>query len=451
MEAVWKGLHRISPMKIILAGYLLIIFAGAGLLCLPVSVKAGEAVTSFSDALFTATSATCVTGLVRFDTYTHWSFFGQLVILGLIQVGGIGFMTFAIYVISMTKKKIGLTTRVVMQNSISAPQVGGIVRMTRFIIWGTLLIEGTGAVLLSFYFCPRIGFFKGVWFGIFHSISAFCNAGFDLMGNTEAFSSLTSIGGNWYINIIIMLLIIIGGLGFFVWRDLITNKFSFKKLRLHSKLVLTVSVALIIGGAVLLFLFEYGNPAFDDVSFPQRGLAALFQSVTARTAGFNTMDLAKMTHSGQFILIILMMIGGSSGSTAGGIKTTTFAVFVMTIPSTMRQRKNMEAFGRRMEDGIARAAACIVSMYLFFTSFAAMIISSIEGIPLLTALFESVSAMGTVGLTLGITTKLGMISKCILMLLMFIGRVGSVTLLIAISSDKNRAVSRLPVEKIQVG
>ena len=446
-----KKLHRVSPMKIILTGYLFIILVGAGLLCLPISVKAVEGLTSFSDAVFTAASATCVTGLVRFDTYTHWSFFGQLVILGLIQVGGIGFMTFAIYVVSMTKKKIGLTTRVVMQNAISAPQMGGIVKMTRFILMGSLLMEGIGALLLSFYFCPRLGFFKGIWFGIFHSISAFCNAGFDLMGNMAAFSSLTTVGNNWYVNGIIMALIVIGGLGFFVWKDLLNNRFSFKKLRLHSKLVVTMTGALILIGAVLLFLFEQGNQNFVNMPASEKTLSVLFQSITARTAGFNSMDLTTMTQAGQFLLICLMFIGGSAGSTAGGIKTTTFAVFLMSITATMRQKKNMEAFGRRVEDSAARVAASIFCMYLLLTLVVSMTISSLEGLPLLTALFESVSAMGTVGLTLGVTTSLGMVSKWLLILLMFIGRVGSITFLIAFSSDKNRAVSRLPVEKIQVG
>ncbi|MCD2493281.1 Trk family potassium uptake protein [Lacrimispora sp. NSJ-141] len=451
MEKVWKRVHRASPMKIIIAGYFFIILLGAGLLCLPISIKAGESLTSFSDALFTATSATCVTGLVRFDTYTHWSFFGQLVILLLIQVGGIGFMTFAIYAVSMTKKKIGLTTRVIMQNAISAPQVGGIVRMTRFILFGTFLIEGTGAVLLSLYFCPRLGFFEGIWYGIFHSISAFCNAGFDLMGKREPFSSLTTIGGNWYVNGIIMLLIIIGGLGFFVWRDLANNRFSLKKLRLHSKLVLVVTAGLIVFGALLLFVFEQGNADFVQMPFSQKGLSAIFQSVTARTAGFNSMDLAKMTQSSQFLLICLMLIGGSTGSTAGGVKTTTLAVFMVSIVSTMRQKKNMEVFGRRLDDGVIRLATCIFSMYLILSLTVAMALSSIEGIPLLTALFESASAVGTVGLTLGVTTGLGMVSKCLIMFLMFVGRVGSVTILVALASEKNRTVSKLPLEKIQVG
>ncbi len=451
MEKVWKRVHRASPMKIIIAGYFFIILLGAGLLCLPISIKAGESLTSFSDALFTATSATCVTGLVRFDTYTHWSFFGQLVILLLIQVGGIGFMTFAIYAVSMTKKKIGLTTRVIMQNAISAPQVGGIVRMTRFILFGTFLIEGTGAVLLSLYFCPRLGFFEGIWYGIFHSISAFCNAGFDLMGRREPFSSLTTIGGNWYVNGIIMLLIIIGGLGFFVWRDLATNHFSLKKLRLHSKLVLVVTAGLIFFGALLLFIFEQGNADFVQMPFSQKGLSALFQSVTARTAGFNSMDLAKMTQSSQFLLICLMLIGGSTGSTAGGVKTTTLAVFMISIVSTMRQKKNMEVFGRRLDDGVIRLATCIFSMYLILSLTVAMAVSSMEGMPLLTALFESASAVGTVGLTLGVTTGLGMVSKCLIMFLMFVGRVGSVTILVALASEKNRTVSKLPLEKIQVG
>lgn len=450
MENFATFCRRMSPMKVILLGYCLIILAGGILLTLPIAARDGVH-TPFSDALFTATSATCVTGLIRFDTYSHWSYFGQAVILTLIQVGGIGFMTFAVSVIALTKRKIGLASRVIMQNSISAPQVGGIVRLTRFIIAGTALIEGVGALLLSFYFVPRKGLGEGLWFSVFHSISAFCNAGFDLLGSQQPFSSLTGLAGNWYVNLIIMLLIVVGGLGFFVWSDMVYSKFRFSRLKLQSKLVLTVSALLIFAGAAALYFLELGNPEFVQRPADERVLTSLFQSVTARTAGFNSVDLAQMTQSSRLLMICLMLIGGSAGSTAGGIKTTTFAVLVISVISVFKKKKSVEAFGRRMEDGIVRRASCIFMTYLFLTLFVAMAVSSIDGFPILDTLFESASAVGTVGLTTGITTELSLISKTLVGLLMLIGRVGSITLLLAFSSDRGAVVSKLPLEKIQVG
>lgn len=441
---------QMSPMKILLMGYCLIILSGSLLLSLPFASRTSEG-TAFSDALFTATSATCVTGLIRFDTFQHWTLFGQIVILCLIQIGGIGFMTVAISLISLTKRKIGLSTRFLMQESIAAPQLSGIIRMTKFVLLGTAMIEGTGALLLTFHFCPKFGFIKGVYYSIFHSVSAFCNAGFDLMGTEEAYSSLTAFSGNWYLNLIIMSLIVIGGLGFFVWQDILSAKFSFSKMHLHTKLVLTVTACLIISGALFFFLLELGGAVFQDLPVNERILTSLFQSVTCRTAGFNTVDLAQTTESSQFLMLCLMMIGGSTGSTAGGIKTTTFAVLIMSVFTIFRKKKNIEGFGRRMEEGVTRTASCVFTLYLFLSLFSAMIIAKIEGITLLSSLFECVSAIGTVGLTLGITPDLSFISKILLILLMLFGRVGSITMLLAFSKDRRTISSKLPVEKIQIG
>ena len=437
-------------MKIILLGYCLIICLGTVLLRLPISVRNGSE-HSFLTSFFTATSATCVTGLVRADTYTNWSVFGQAVILTLIQIGGIGFMTICISAISLTKRNIGLTSRSLMQNSISAPQLGGIVRMTKFVSLGTLIIEATGAMLLAFYFCPMLGFGKGIWYSIFHSSSAFCNAGFDLMGIKGEYSSLTSAAGNWYVNLIIMSLIILGGLGFFVWRNILDTKFRYKKMSLHTKIVLFVSGILILGGALLLFILEHGGAAYQDKSISEQIAASFFQSVSARTAGFNTIELSKMTEAGRFLIICLMLIGGSAGSTAGGIKTTTFAVLMLSIITTFRHRKSTEAFGRRMEEGITRTASCVVMLYLLLSCIAAMIISRIERIAFIDAFFETVSAIATVGLTVGITTQLGTLSCLLLCFLMIFGRVGSITMLLAFSSSKNIKISSLPLEKIQIG
>lgn len=447
-QSVWQS---VSPMKLILSGYCLIILVGTLLLSLPAATREPGG-TPVTDCFFTATSATCVTGLIRYDTYTHWTVFGQLVILGLIQIGGIGFMTVAILVMLLAKRRIGLSQRFIMQNSISAPQIGGIVRMTRFIALGTLCLEAVGALLLSFDFVPRYGWKQGIYFSVFHSVSAFCNAGFDLMGGSRGpFSSLTGMVGNRYVNMVIMLLIFVGGLGFFVWRDLRVNHFRFGKLQLQSKMVLSISVSLVVLGTAAFFVLENRNDMLEGMSFSDKLWACLFQSVSARTAGFNTTDLTAMTEPGILMMICLMFIGGSTGSTAGGIKTTTFWVLCVSVFATFRRKKNVEAFGRRMEENITRTASCVFMTYLALTVSAAIAISALEDIPVLTALFETVSAMATVGLTLGITPGVGMAAKLILAFLMLCGRVGSVTMLLAFSSEKRVISSRLPLEKIQVG
>lgn len=449
-DRVKKSLFQMPPMRVILLGFLLIIFIGAVLLSLPVSSQNGE-YTNFLDSLFTSTSATCVTGLVRFDTYTHWSWFGKIVLLVLIQIGGLGFMTMAISIAALTRARIGISTRIVMQNSISAPQVGGIVRLTKKIFLGTAIVESSGAVLLLPCFIPKLGVVKGIVYSIFHSISAFCNAGFDLMGYNGQFSSLTGQASDWYFNIVIMALIIIGGLGFVVWFDLIDAKFKFKELHLQSKLVLTVSTVLIVIGAIAIFLFEINGTLFNKMPLNEKILASLFQSVTARTAGFNSVDLAALTPSSITMMMCLMLIGGSTGSTAGGLKTTTFAVLVLSVVSVVRRRKDVEAFGRRFEEGLGKMAACLFTLYITVSVVSAMIISSIDGIAILDAMFETISAIATVGCTLGVTTGLGTVSEIILIILMMIGRIGSVTVLLALFSDKSKIVSKLAQEKIQIG
>lgn len=445
-----KHLLDISPMKVILYGYCFIILLGTLLLCMPFASRNGS-MTDFLTSFFTATSATCVTGLVVVNTYTHWSFLGQIIILSLIQIGGIGFMTFCITAISLTKKKIGYMSRSLMQNSIAAPQLGGIVRMTKFVLCGTLVVEGTGALLLCLFYCPIYGLGKGLWYSVFHSISAFCNAGFDIMGVQEEFVSFTAQVGNFYVNLILMFLIILGGLGFFVWQDLLESKLRFSRMHLHTKLVIFLSCILIIGGAFLLFVSETGGVEYAKLTMSEQLIASLFQSVSSRTAGFNTVDIGSLTQTGQFLIICLMIIGGSPGSTAGGIKTTTFAVLGLSVLTTFWHRKSIEVFGRRMEEGITRLASCVFMIYLVLVCFVAMIISSVEGLPLLDTLFESVSAIATVGLTTGITTSLGNVSLVLLAILMIIGRAGSLTMLLAFSSRKNPVVSTLPLEKIQIG
>ena len=434
-----------SSFQVIIISFFSLIMLGTLLLMLPISSQE-RVVTPFADSLFTAVSATCVTGLVVRDTATYWSLFGQAVILTLIQIGGMGVITIGLTVIRASGKKIGLWQRSTMQESINAPKVGGIVKLTGFILKTSIIIELTGAVLMSPVFCRDFGAAKGIWYSLFHSVSAFCNAGFDLMGVREKFSSLTSYSGSIYINIIIMLLIIIGGIGFLVWNDIGTYRQKIKRYSLQSKVVLITSLVLIAVPAVYFFFFEFGN-----LGIKERILSSLFQSVTARTAGFNTQDLAAMDESGNAIMIVLMLIGGSPGSTAGGIKTATFAVLFFAAITVFSRRNDVQCFKRRISEETVRTAGAILFAYLVLFFVSGMIISRIDDLPLLTCLFETGSAIGTVGLTLGITTKISLVSRIILMILMFFGRVGALTLIYAALPTADNTNSRLPLEKISVG
>lgn len=441
---------KITPMQTIISGYIIIILTGALLLMLPVSTRAGIW-TSFEDSLFTATSATCVTGLIIHDTFLYWSNFGQIVILTMIQIGGIGFMTLAISAMTFTKKKIGLRNRYTLQESFNAPQMGGIVKMTRFILSGTAMLEISGAILLATRFCPKYGLWKGLYFAVFHSVSAFCNAGFDLMGDSGEFSSLTEYESDPVVNLVIIILIIMGGLGFFVWSDLIKQKLKFRKLRLHSKIVLVTTAVLIISSFLLIMLFDQNGPAFEGKNQTQTVLGSLFQAVTPRTAGLNTLDLNLMSDSSIILMIGLMLIGGSPSSTAGGFKTTTLAVLFASIFSEFKRKKSIEAFKRRLSNDVFVHVICIISLYIFIFSAAAILISKIDSIPMKESLFESASAIGTVGLTLGITPGLSGYSHLILICLMFFGRVGGLTLLLAMRESRSIDPSQMPVEQITIG
>ncbi len=439
------GKYRLTTFQVIASGFLAFILLGALLLMLPVSSR-GPGGAAFADCLFTATSAVCVTGLAVVDTATHWSGFGQAVILLMIQVGGMGVVTAALALSSISGRKIGLMQRSVMQESIAAPQVGGIVRLTRFIIATTFGIELTGAALLAPAFIPEFGWGLGLWYALFHSVSAFCNAGFDLMGIRGVFSSLTGFSQNALVNIVLILLITIGGIGFLVWNDVKLHRFRLKQYRLQSKIVLVTSAVLILLPSLWFFIFE-----ISDLPAGRRILPSLFQSVTLRTAGFNTVDLGRMGGSSQAMMILWMLIGGSPGSTAGGMKTTTVAVLLLTARAVFRRREQVECLGRRIGDDAVRHAVAIIVMYfaLFFTS--GVVICGIEGIPLLTCLFETASAIGTVGITLGITSQLGLVSRTILIVLMFLGRVGGLTLIYAAQATRAGTQSALPLEKITVG
>ncbi len=442
--------HRIEPVKILVFGYLVIILIGALLLMLPFSSK-GNVSTSFIDSLFTSCSATCVTGLVVFDTFAHWAVFGQLILLCLIQIGGLGFMSMVIFIITFTGKKIGYGQRVLMQESIAGTQVGGVVKMARFVISRALIVEAAGAVILSFRLIPQMGLKNGIYFSVFHSVSAFCNAGFDIFGKYGERSSLIHFNNDPIVIMTIALLIVFGGLGFYVWNDVRTNKLHWKKYKLHTKLVLFTTTALIAIGTLALFTIEYNSQAFKGMAFLQKLMNAFFMAVTPRTAGFNCVDTTVMLEPSLLLTIALMLIGGSSGSTAGGIKTTTFSVLLTNFFVVSKRHTSLEAFRRRIDDGVLKNAVTIVSAYLALFLFASIAISFIEKLPIIDCMYESASAIATVGLSTGITGGLGVISKFMLIFLMYFGRVGCLTIIYAIRKNGGPELYKLPLEKIAVG
>jgi len=437
---------KLSSSQMIILGFAMVILFGSLLLMLPVAIRDGQEV-NFVDALFTATSAVCVTGLVVRDTATCWTGFGQAVILLLIQIGGMGVITVAVAIAVISGKKISLKQRNTMQEAISAHQVGGIVRLTSFIIGTTIFLEMLGAVFMAPSFCREFGIGRGIWYALFHSISAFCNAGFDLMGSKSPYSSLTSFAGNWMINFTIMALIVTGGIGFLTWEDIMTNRHRIRKYRVQSKVILSMTVLLIAIPSLYFFFFELSGYPLEE-----RILGSLFQSVTARTAGFNTIDFNRMSEAGLAVMILLMLVGGSPGSTAGGMKTTTFAVLLSTAISVFFHREHTHFFGRRMDEDTVRNAVTILMMYLVLFLGGGLIISRVERIGLLECLFETSSAVATVGLSLGLTPQLGMLSRIILIFLMYIGRVGGLTLVFAaLSGNRKGNTARLPQEKMTVG
>jgi len=439
----------LSVTQKIVLSFILIILAGAILLSLPISSRTGEA-TPFIDALFTAVSASCVTGLVIYDTYVHWSFFGHAVILVLIQLGGLGLMG-AIYMIGTVRnKKMGVKEIELLQESYSSPGPLGMRAFAKTILFGTLTFEAAGAVLLSFRFVPEFGFWRGICFSVFHSVSAFCNAGFDLMG-FKGSGSLTSYTGDVYVNIVIMLLIIIGGLGFFVWTDVKKKKFRISKYSLHTKIVLSVTALLVFLPSLLFFFTEYFGGSFSSFSVGESVTASFFQSVTMRTAGFNSVDLSAMNDGSVLIMMFLMLIGGSPGSTAGGIKTTTFAVFCIAVPAVLKKREFPEAFGRSLDKDVMKKAAAILSVYIAMIITGTVIMCISGGVPLKEAAFEVVSAIATVGVSMGVTGSLNVLSKIVVILLMFFGRIGCLSMIAILGASYAQVSSKKPIENIVIG
>ena len=444
-EELIRRKRRLSSFQIITLGFAGVILLGALLLMLPISTT-GENVTPFNETLFTATSAVCVTGLVVEDTGSYWSVFGQAILLVLIQVGGLGVVTVAVFFVMLSKRKISLMQRSTMQDAISAPKVGGIVRLTKFFLRGTFLIELLGALVMLPVFCRDYGW-SGVWMAVFHSVSAFCNAGFDLLGQSgRPYPSLTGYAADPVINLTIMLLIVLGGIGFLTWDDVWENRLHIRRYRMQSKVILVTTVCLILLPALFFFLADY-----SALPIGKRLLASFFQAVSPRTAGFNTMDLTAMTEASRAMMILLMLVGGSPGSTAGGMKTTTLAVLLANAVATFRRRESPQFFGRRVGSGAVKTAATILSMYLMLFFGCGLFISIYEALPLSTCLYETASAVGTVGLTLGITPQLHLPSQLLLILLMYLGRVGGLTLVYAAMSSREPSVAKLPLEKITVG
>lgn len=444
-ETVFRLKQHLTSFQIMILGFAGVILLGALVLMLPIATVQ-RVWTPFHEALFTSTSAVCVTGLVVQDTGSYWSAFGQTVILLLIQIGGLGVITGAVTFLMLAGRNITLKERSAMQDAISAPAVGGIVRLTRFILKGTFLVELLGALALLPAFCRDYGL-RGVWMSVFHSVSAFCNAGFDILGRTDSlYPSLTAYAADPLVNIVIMLLIIVGGIGFLTWDDVCTHGLHLRRYRMQSKVILSATALLIALPAVLFFLTD-----FADLPIGERILASLFQSVTPRTAGYNTVDLTEMTDASQAVTILLMLTGGAPGSTAGGMKVTTLAVLIANAIAAFRRREDPQLFHRRLEHSAVRNAAAILLLYLGLTFAGAAAISTAEELPLGACLYETASAAGTVGLTLGLTPQLGVLSQSILILLMYFGRVGGLTLIYAAFSGHDLTYARYPQEKITVG
>lgn len=441
--------RHVSQTQFIAYGFFCIIITGTLLLMLPFASRDGQS-EPFLNCLFTATSASCVTGLVVADTWSQWSLFGQLVILTMIQIGGLGFITVGVFISIVLRRKIGLKERGLMMESVNTLQIGGVVRLAKKIIIGTCIFEGTGAVLLAIRFIPQFGFLRGLFYGIFHSISAFCNAGFDLMGGQTPYSSFVAYYDDWLVNLVIMSLIIIGGIGFIVWDDLSRNKLHFRKYMLQTKIVLVTTAILVFGGGLLFYLLER-NHLLVGMNTSGKILTSLFSSVTARTAGFNTTDTAALTDGSKLLTIILMFIGGSPGSTAGGIKTTTLMVLLLCVHSNIKQTYGINIFGRRLENDAVKRAGTILTINLLLAVTASLAIMAIQPLGFSDILFETFSAIGTVGMTTGITRALHPVSRCIIILLMYCGRIGSLSFALAFVQSKRKPHVQQPAEAINIG
>ncbi|ATD55274.1 TrkH family potassium uptake protein [Clostridium chauvoei] len=446
MQFKLKKEIKLNGVQILALGFLTVIFLGAIILSLPIS-SANRESTSFLDSLFTSTSAVCVTGLVTLNTSAHWSVFGQTVIMMLIEIGGLGFMSFTTLIAIVIGKRITLRERLVMQEAMNTFSIQGLVSMVRYVFGFTFAVQLFGALLMSTQFIPKYGLKTGIFYSIFHSISAFCNAGFDLFGN-----SLVGYSDNIVIILVISALIIIGGIGFTVWLEIYHYK-SGKRLTVHAKIVILMSVVLVFGGAILMFIFECRNPeTLAGMNFKDKVLNAFFASVTPRTAGFNSISINGMTMAGKFLTILLMFIGGSPGSTAGGLKTSTFGIIILTVISVIKGREDTEVFGRRFAKELVYKAFALLFIGVGLIIVVTMMLSYTEvGATFMDLLYETTSAFGTVGLTTGLTPNLSNIGKVLIMLMMYFGRVGPLTVALALTRKRKKTGYKYPEGKILIG
>ncbi len=462
---------KMHPAQILVFGFLVVILIGTFLLMLPISSASGE-FTKLEDALFTATSAVCVTGLSVYTTATYWSLFGKIIIICCIQIGGLGFMSLVSMIFVLLGKKISLKNRMIMQEALNMNTTAGVVRFTRMVVRGTLVVELVGALFLCIQFIPEFGVVKGIWYSIFHSVSAFCNAGFDLIGD----SGFMPYVGNTTINMVVIILVILSGLGFSVWVDIVKGilykfkvgsrdekgpKYTWKnvwnRFSLHTKLVIVITFILIIIGFLGIFIFEYTNPStLGKLTLKEKIYAAMFQSVSPRTAGFATIPLGEMTNTSKVLSMILMFIGGSPAGTAGGIKTVTVGVLALCVYSTVKGYDSIVAFKRRIPFDVVSRALTIIMIGFFAVVVGVGMLSFTEDFTFMEILFEVISAFATVGTTLGITPMLSTVGKVIIIILMFIGRLGPITITVALmvkkgDNDGQKNKIQYPEEKVMVG
>ncbi len=444
-----KKYRKNMPVVMLLSlGYFITILIGTILLLLPFASKTGS--TPFIDALLTSTSATCVTGLTSFDTFTHFTLFGQIVIMVLIQIGGLGFMTIITLLFMLVRKNLGLYNRTVMMQSAGSYNISSVPKLIKRIIIGTLIFEGVGATILSIALWKEHGA-RAIYLGIFHSISAYCNAGFDVFGT----GSLSAYASNPTVLITIMALVVIGGSGFIVWSDIIDSKFKFSKYQLHTKIVIIATLLFIIVPAILFFIFEFTDiglkASYTNMALGDKILNALFMSITPRTAGFYSVDITKLSPSGQILTDILMFIGGNSGSTAGGIKITTVVVIFATLFANAKSQEHIVIFNRKVSPQVINQAIALAVAYVIIIFLATLIIGAYEPWDVTAIIFEVVSAIGTVGLSLGLTEHAMIITKLIIIVLMYIGRLGALTLFSLFLKDKNNSIVEKPEGKVLVG
>lgn len=441
---------RMTHVQTIALGFFLVILTGTLLLMLPVSARDGR-MTSFLDSFFTAVSATCVTGLVVVDTFSHWSWTGQAIILLLVQIGGMGFMTIGVVFFTFFRKKISLNERGILQESMNVAKIGGIVRLARRTAAGVIFVEAAGAVLLSIRFIPQFGLGRGIWYSVFHSISAFCNAGLDLMGYKAKYTSFTGYSGDLLVNVTLMLLIIIGGIGFVVWDDVVKNKWHVKKYMLHTKMAVSFTLLLLVIGSVLFYLMEKDH-LMQGMPLSEKILSSVFCSVTPRTAGFNTINTADLSNGSKLLTAVLMFIGGSPGSTAGGIKTVTLLVLICYVWSNIRSLGQCKIYKRRIGDDAIKNACNVLCISLFLAVSALVAICALQPqLAMSDVIFEVFSAIGTSGMSTGVTRQLGPAARIVIIILMYCGRLGSMSFAMAFASSKKNVSVKYPVERVMIG